>query len=266
MKTIYLTPEEFKRLKLENESVQFKSDFGFLRAHNGLRPGKMHVILGCTGSGKSSLTNGLILDAARSGSVYVWLSEEKMEALQVALYTQGISEATANRIFVFSEKDEINLEAEDVWEYVKKDISKANPDCVFFDNITTSRIYIDKKPNEQSKTARDLQQHFSNMGVPFVVVAHTSADVYDNGGILITENHIRGCKSISNLAEFFYIMQRFNVNGFFAPTITIRKHRDYVIKEPMFYLNFDIEKKIYVDDRQIDFEKFKEYYKNRNKL
>ena len=79
-------------------------------------------------------------------------------------------------------------------------------------------------------------------------------------------NDIRGCKSIINVVQYCYILQRFHINEFYFPTLRITKHRGQTVDEKMYYITYDKEKNLYIEDRHLDFEEMKDNFKRRNVL
>jgi ABC-type proline/glycine betaine transport system ATPase subunit len=81
--TLYFTNDEQQQYDDKTKLVHAHSKLGFLNAHNGLRRGSLHLVLGTTGGGKSTLVRtvlrDIIFNADNQLSVGVWLSEETVE-------------------------------------------------------------------------------------------------------------------------------------------------------------------------------------------
>ena len=79
-----LSPEEIEVLHEGADRVYFDTHYNFLKAHNGFRPGCMHMFMGTSHGGKSTLVRSLLTDICLSGKdingepnpVLLWLSEE----------------------------------------------------------------------------------------------------------------------------------------------------------------------------------------------
>jgi hypothetical protein len=152
------------------------------------------------------------------------------------------------------------------FNYFVNEINKEDVDIVFFDNVTTSEFYMDQDIETQSYFIKQLKEKTGAAKVPMVLVAHTGADITENSHRLISMNDIRGCKSIINLVQYCYILQRFHIADFYFPTLRITKHRGQTVENKMYYIEFCKEKNLYIKDRAINFEEMKENFKRRNVL
>jgi len=265
----YMTPQEIREMREESAHVYFESTFSFLKAHKGLRPGEMHLLLATSGSGKSTLTRKIMMDCAEQYSVLAWLSEETRENFVSALSSNYPKKEIAENIKIISEmgidprytNNPINL-----FNKFADHIKLLNPRVVFFDNITTSRMYMGLRPNEQDAMAWRLKNLFEELGIACFLVAHTKSEVSDSMARLIEDTDIRGSKSISNLIPYLYIFQRFQVGSLFFPTIRIRKSRGHRIKNSLYKLTYSMDANTYVSDKALDFIDFKNAFKQRNVL
>tara|TARA_Y100001963_G_C6791397_1_gene455600 strand:- start:5668 stop:6513 length:846 start_codon:yes stop_codon:yes gene_type:complete len=269
----------FSLLK-ERETTFFYSDFKFLNAHKGHRPGNLHLYLGVAHGGKSTLIRSLILDALKKVSVgkkvLVWLSEETendfLIEFSMALKTldQKDAEILFKKLLIHSEmsfsKHFKNEGMATKFNYFVDAINKEDVEICFFDNITTSEFYMDQPIETQSYFVKQLKEKTGECKKPLVLVAHTGAEVTENSHRLINMNDIRGCKSIINVVQYCYILQRFCINEFYFPTLRICKHRGQTVENKMYYIEYDKEKNLYFRDRHIDFLEMKENFKRRNVL
>jgi hypothetical protein len=110
------------------------------------------------------------------------------------------------------------------------------------------------------------KQVTKKLNMSTIVIAHTDAKATDSMGRLININDIRGSKTITNLAEFAYILQRFELEKSFFPTIRTVKHRSQELVHNLYMLNYDSRLRSFSGDLAIDFKKFKEVFNARNKL
>ena len=264
----------------EREKIHFYSDFKFLNAHRGHRPGNLHLYLGVAHGGKSTLIRSLILDAlkrvGKDKKVLVWLSEETENdfLIEFSMALKGFDQKDAEIIFkkllIHSElsfsKHFKNETMGTKFNYFKDAINKPEVDIIFFDNITTSCFYMDQQIETQSFFIKEIKEVIGESRKPLIFVAHTGADVTENSHRLINMNDIRGCKSIINVVQYCYILQRFHINEFYFPTLRITKHRGQTVDEKMYYITFDKEKNLYIEDRHLDFEEMKDNFKRRNVL
>ncbi len=264
----------------EREKVHFYSDYKFLNAHKGHRPGNLHLYLGVAHGGKSTLIRSLILDALKrvgtDKKILVWLSEESENdfLIEFSMALRGFDQADAISIFkklvVHSElsfsKHFKNEDVSNKFKYFKDAIGRSDIDLIFYDNITTSCFYMDQQIETQSFFIKEVKEVVGEINKPLIFVAHTGADVTESSHRLINMNDIRGCKSIINVVQYCYILQRFHIGEFYFPTLRITKHRGQTVDNKMYYIKFDKEKNLYVEDRYLEFEEMKENYKRRNVL
>ncbi|MEE8298424.1 MAG: AAA family ATPase [Thermodesulfobacteriota bacterium] len=277
VKTGRMTKGERTAIREQADRCIWNSRFEFLTAHNGHRPGKIHVYLATPGGGKSTLGRSLILDAINSlieskepGNILLWLSEESREDFLVELDRSGFDNKHLDRLLIFSEFDESDdLKSSSqvltrLWEICNDEDN--NIVLTFLDNITTSATYMDQKPSIQSQVANALKRMASKLDIPLIIFAHTGAEINDNINRLINMNDIRGGKAIVNLAEFFYIMQRFILDQYIYPTLRITKHRGQDVDHGLYRIEYDREHRVYKQGFKLDFKAFKEAYNQRNTL
>lgn len=258
-----LTDEEIAKIKQKAQITEVKSNFGFIQGHRGLRLGALHILMGTAGSGKSTVTRAVISDMVKVNqeSVYIWLSEESTTDFMIGLADNKVSKGDRSKLLIESELDS-ESSVDEILERVK--FTGAN--VLVFDNITTSRFYMDKAPDAQAEFVTKLKKFASENEVAIFLIAHTGKKISDNHGQLITENDIRGASSIVNLANFFYILQRFEIGNRYFQTIRVQKHRGQQMRDRMFELVYSMEEHTYTEDKKIDFEEFKEAFNQRNKL
>lgn len=269
-----LTEEEKKQYLEEQGKVYFWSNFKFLNEHRGHRPGNIHLYLGTTGGGKSTLMRTLFIDvmeSLREGKrILVWLTEETRKDFLTEIYATGYGdEDKLSRVTVISEQEmpPICENDQSMTELLlASEIKHEDNEIVFFDNLTTSDFYEGKRPAEQSEFAKKLKKWTQDANVPIVLIAHTNAETSDNSKGLIMPNHIRGSKSICNIAQFLYVMQRFKIGEVFYPTIRIEKHRGQKIDKSLYMLTYHKGSNLYCTDKWMPFKDFEKIYKERNKL
>ncbi len=264
----------------EREKVHFYSDFKFLSAHKGHRPGNLHLYLGVAHGGKSTLIRSLILDALKridkDKKILVWLSEESENdfLIEFSMALKGFDQKDAEVIFkkllIHSELSfSKHFKTEPMstkFNYFKEAVNKPEVDLIFFDNVTTSCFYMDQKIETQSFFIKEVKEVIGECRKPLILVAHTGADVTENANRLINMNDIRGCKSIINVVQYCYILQRFHIGEMYFSTLRISKHRGQTVDEKVYTMTFDKEKNLYTKDRHLEFEEMKDNYRRRNVL
>lgn len=266
---VVLTTTEAMSLKAINNHVEYKTNIEFLKAHKGLRNKKVHMLLGAAGSGKSTLARTILLDFVKNNptkKVFLLLSEESVVDLKTELQKTGFNLEEGSNIFTASELDNEFRSETDFFISLEESIKSCDADLFFYDNVTTSKLYNDRRPKEQSDFMHKIKKLTTKLGVATFLIAHTRAEVTDNYKGMLTENDVRGNKSVTNITQFLYLYQRFQIDEYFYPTIIIKKHRSQDPESRMFRLVFNKHKCLFEKDISISFKEFKEAYDNRDKL
>lgn len=272
---IDLTQDVAEILIEENEQTHFASKLRFLQQHKGIRKGKLHTILGIEGGGKSTLTRTILLDVTASlkkgKKVAIYLSEETSTDFITALAYSGVFEnaqVLVDRMEIYSEQDEhnhLNTEAQH-FEELKYFYFDESFDVVLIDNMTTATIYADKHPERQKEIMKRIKNVAQNKEKATILIAHTSKEIKENSNVLITSSHVRGSNQLAMMSEYFYVLQTFNVGSEKFTTLRITKSRAHNSKDRFFKLCYNQRMKLYDDAVILDWQKFKEIYKNRNTL
>lgn len=271
METLHFD-EAYRDESLHNShQVHFNTKLSFLNAHNGLRRGSIHTVLGTAGGGKSTLIRTILRDFIfnkqnQGLTVSVWLSEETCKEYKIQLMHGMPASEELKRGVMISEEEYLD---ESLDFFIRKQ-ELICPDIIIYDNLTTSRFYDSADTKEQNSVFRKIKTMTKKINCATIVVCHTGAEVSDSMDRLINMNDVRGSKSIINGSEFVYILQRFEIsetgeNRFF-PTIRITKHRGQELVHNMYFLQYMKELRAFVSDSAIQFEKFKEAYGLRKKL
>lgn len=262
--------EELSLLMSESKKKQHGSQYNFIRAHNSYRNGKMHLAIGPSSGGKSTLTRSLLLDFLLNleddEKVYVHLSEETQEEFLIELGSSGISFQKIKQLIITSEQDKNYGTAKQLLSEISLVSSQESVRGVFFDNITTSLCYLDRNAQEQAQVATALKKICNQSNKPLILIGHTGGQSGMATQRLLEMNDIRGGKSIVNLVEFMYILQPIFCGNERHNIVTIAKHRGYSIKNMYFELMYSDKAKLFVCDKVITFEQYKEIFKNRNTL
>jgi len=266
---LLISKSEVETLNKTNNSTVFKSSFQFLRAHLGLREGKLHLLIGTTGGGKSTVVRSIILDFLKynpTKNILLILSEETKKDLKGDICKTEFMQLKEPNLFIFSEQEENVTTVKDYFVTIENVIKENKIHALVFDNLTTSAIYNDKKPDEQFRISKIIKSLTQKYYLASLVIAHTNSQVSDNSRDLIEPNDIRGSKSIANICEFLYILQRFILSGYFYQTLRINKHRSQAPEEKIFRLNYSKVTNLYDYDMPITFKDFKEANNARDKL
>jgi GTPase SAR1 family protein len=250
--------------RAEQNKIHFKSAFNFLNQHNGLRPNKMHLFIAPTHVGKSTLTHALINDLLirnKDLKILLYLTEESLADFENAIssFVSKFDDIN-NRVNILVE-DKTKSDKE-IKAAIEDNLMHCDFDLFFMDNITTSKLYMDRKVETQSEVATWLKGLLED--TTLYIIAHTNGNNYNTE--MLDETHIRGSKTITNITEFLYVMQPVRINDSLFQFIRIIKHRGQSPDNKFFKLIYSKAKKTITDDRPCSFEDFKEIFKLRNKL
>ena len=264
-----LTADHFKILKEDSDAIHYSTDLPFLRNHNGWRKGNLHIFLGKTGGGKSTLMRTLLVDALLANqmklNVGLILSEEKRLSFFSEFNYSGELTPLISRLKVVSEVDHHSIKNDKrEWDKLFKRMVDSGCDIIFYDNPTTSPTYSDNI-DKQTTRAGEYKQLAIDHNVPLVLFTHT-ASVNENFGQLISEDNLRGSKALANQAEFFYVLQTINEGDVRHTFLRIIKHRGQDVKEFFYSLGYNSKVRAYGRVAQIKFSEMLNVFKRRNKL
>lgn len=254
----------FKNRLARRNSIQINTDFEFLLNINGWRKGKVHVVLGTTSSGKSTLIRSIIWDIIKNNSlpkIACFLSEETCEDYQLELFEGFGSLGFKERVMFFSEQD---VETNEQRRIILTNAFQSDCEVLIFDNLTTSAIYGEDY-SKQSEFVGRLKNLAVKTNKALILVAHTN-NVHRNSRELIDSSHVRGSKTVSNIAEFFFINHQISIDSNMYNFIQIEKHRGQSPESKIFRLDYSDDKRLYTKDRAQRFANFKELWKMRDKL
>lgn len=266
-------PKDIQDAIEDSKQRHFFTSFQHLDAHYGIRRGCYSIYMGTTGCGKSSLVKVVGAQASSTPKIKVlfWLSEEKK-----AKYAKGLDKycdyagIKLSEIAFFEEssidKDHIRTH-EAFLSYFIEVVCTVNADIVIVDNLSTSRFYGPQTSlRDQGRTVEFFKQKSQDLDIAIVGVIHTSSGVSDNMGRLFTTEDVRGLRSISLEASYFYAIQRFTRNGEIFNFVRTLKFREHDTGGGTYHLKYDPKMSLYIGDSKIDFEKVKEIFKKSDRL
>jgi hypothetical protein len=264
--TLHFTETEQQQYEASLKEIHFHSALGFVNSTNGFRRGNMHLFIAGTGAGKSTLTRTIIRDLlfnkSNSVRVCVWLTEETITEYKTIFSLGVVSHDVLLNTNAYSQQDN-----QDVTEfYFYEWLRSHTPDVVIMDNITTSKFYEGKRPDEQARFASKLKNILKELNCAGIIVAHADSQQTNQKGGLLDINNIRGSKTICNLAEFAYLIQVFKTPKAIYSTLRIAKSRSQEIVHDTYILNYESTTKSFINDTAIPFDRFKDVYNQRNKL
>lgn len=264
----FLNENELLKFEAENKEYYFDSNFKFLLSHYGPRPKELHGIIGTTGSGKSTLARALIVDFAKAGNIFIWLSEESTKRYSEQLNALTRDERILENIHLYSElslKNSYKKSIDCFFDQFEERSLLSKPKLIFIDNITTSIMYDDTFGFAgQSRSVERLRKFADIANVPIFYITHTRKGVSDNQKLPIELEDVRGSAQIINTSAYVYILQRFKVKDKFFPCLHVRKHRYHDVPVETFLLEY--ENRTYACDYPLTWDQYNEIFKTRNVL
>lgn len=261
------SPDKLAQDARLNGVVIWESRFQFLLCHNGLRPSRVHWLLGTTGSGKTTILKSVMGDSAREYPVLIYTTEE-----DVKRYGPGILKASPQvpreNLKFMSEREippDCRSDLKKLLTWFESRIIESGCRLVFMDNLTTSVFFSQRFGIAgQEEAVLKLSEISERLEVTFFIALHTEKKVTDNMGRLIMGEDCRGTQQSFIKADFFYILQRFEVGNVYHPFIRVVKHRDYEPKERSYLLSYA--NGVYTKDQSVSFDKMNEVFIQRNVL
>lgn len=273
MLNLSVNKEDIDQAREDSKLSHFFTSLQHLDAHHGIRRGVYSVIMGTPSCGKSGLAKlyGIQASTTPHTKVLFWLSEESKAKYAVGMdkYCEDMG-IDLSQIAFFEEKtiDKALIRTHgEFLTYFREVVCAVGADLVIVDNITSSRFYgPSTNLKQQGETVEFLKEFSHDLDLGIVVVMHTSSDVSDNMGRLFTTEDVRGLKSISIEAAYFYALQQFTKNGeryVFSRTL---KHRFHATAAGTFLLKYESKYAMYVGDQKVDFERVKQIFKESDRL
>lgn len=273
MMNLSVNKADIDQAREDSKVRHFFTTMQHLDASFGIRRGVYSVMMGTSSCGKSGLAKmyGIQASTTKHTKVLFWLSEESR-----AKYAIGMDEYCAkvgidlSQIAFFEEKsiDKGLIKSHGQFlSYFKEVVCSVGADLVIVDNITSSRFYGPATSlREQGQTVEFLKEFTNETDIGLVAVMHTSSHVSDNMGRLFTLEDVRGLKSISIEAGYFYALQKFTKNGEIFTFLRTLKHRFHQQAAGTYLLNYDKQMSLYVGDNKVDFERVKTIFKESDRL
>lgn len=266
----YQTDGEKEESEIERMTYYFQTQIEFLKAHCGYRPGKMHILIGPTSGGKSTLVKTMLLDLVihlGDRKALLILSEERVKDFHESM-SKMPSSLKWLKLFVTTE-DKI-YEGNNMDNYIHElsgIVEKEQIKIVFYDNITTSKFYPVDKLGDQEKFVKSLKAKLCHVyDLPFVLVAHTRAEVTVNHNKITGPEDIRGCKITANLAECLYTLQVVDVEKHRFQYVKGHKGRGYDYDPGFFFLGYNSKLRCFDRIEKRDFESFRLNFEDRQRL
>jgi hypothetical protein len=247
---------------IDKKTIIRSSKFKFLMSHNGLRNKSMHIFLGNSHGGKSTIARTMLKELfSTKEKIFLWLTEESVDDYETEMYQAGIKLEKG----MYHVLSEIDYHDKFLLKTVWNEIVNNNITMLFIDNITTSPWYGDDTKLQKDKIYA-IKEMVEKTGICAVIMAHTGGDVRSNFKNLIDQNDMRGNKTPINVTPFLYILQQFDVKqptgvDTIYSTVRVKKHRSYSVDKVYYRFIYDPDDRIYISDREINYEDIKRYLK-----
>ena len=202
----------------KNREAPIVSRFNFIKAHEGLQRGHVHVLLGRTNKGKSALLLELLLESARNDQkVLIFLSETKRKDLKDQIDDLRIFKKIddteykqiKSRIFVATEEDFTGNynESPEVWINALMSFQrKYKCALLIVDNITGIK-YGNADPSEQVRFIKYLNTVSQSLDVATVIAVHQAKSVDSMKELEIHD--VRANQNFTSIPSYVYALNDF---------------------------------------------------------
>jgi hypothetical protein len=269
-------PEELEKRKLEKNSFKLpQTGLRFVDDHFGPRPGCIHALMGSTGRGKSTLLQSLILEWGKRCNILLYLTEESVDRIESKLFEKeaGASYLTT-RLHIAHERDVLKkvsaFSHRDFLLQIEDRIKETEAKILIIDNLTTSEFYEGKFQSIMAIISglRDLAEKYS---LPVFVICHTKKGVNETTKGLMLPDDVRGSAMLANMADYFYTFYRVRSTSEFGQVregafIYVNKSRDHDNQDSFYRLEYNINSKRYIKDELVNFNTFKDFMRERDKM
>lgn len=276
--SLVIPVEEKNKIIKDAKTNYFESaGFNFIKDHVGFRKGKKHLLIGTTGSGKSTLSRAICLNVARDKKVFWYSTEETFNDMIKAFHDSEVDDSILKNITFFSEYDK-EINAKNFIKILSQKIIESESEILFFDNITTSLFYPNGDVTEQDKIFINLSAMVDHLNIPLFIIAHTAGGVKDLQKELFTADNVKGSKTIANKCEYVYAYQLITYieqvsvfsnnfdNEIKLGFVRVLKSRGGDNSNSVYSLVYNKDKRSYLSDSKISFDKFNSFYEKRIKL
>lgn len=208
-----------RRLETNNENEEvIDTNFNFLKAHNGLRRGHIHVLLGRTNKGKSALVLDIIVEnAIQELKCMLFISEGHKETigyqieqnLKIKKVPVELHERVLKNISIINERDFKGnyKESPDHWVNALTRLARDfNSDLLFIDNISGIK-YGNTEPEEQVRFLKYFNESVERDNMVGFLVVHQSKS---SDFLKELECHdVRANQNFTSLPSFVYALNDF---------------------------------------------------------
>lgn len=255
-----------------------QTSFGFINDHFGLKKKQMNLLIGTTGTGKSTLARSILYDLTGKHRVMLCSSEECWTDLEDNLLLLGFDQGRLDNIVFVHEQAELkdvsteHTNYSELFSILGRIFINKGCEIFFFDNITASKFYNGAMPQHQVTFQNKMRDFISDRNCPGFLVAHADAKTRDGQAMRITANDVRGSKNLSNTTEYIYTYEFWKLNTSkskdpVAAFVTVEKCRNPLGNNRKKYLlEFSPHFKRYVADKPMSDETHNDIYEKLFKL
>lgn len=267
--------QQAERIALMRTPHFKETRFKFLNEHYGLRRGKLHLLIGTQGKGKSTLARSIMLDMSKDHRVLLYSTEESIEDTKDMMALRKTKPEDVEKLRMIHERsiqEKTSVKDLDEWaRLVEITIVNNETQILFFDNITTSAFYTGNEYALQIKLTNKLKELCVRYEIPVFIVAHTNPKVRDDQSAFIDGGDIAGPRFLANNAEFLYTYQKIiNPSKGTADAtygiVKVAKARGDGNIGGIYLLDYDFERREYFGDAKISYETMKKIWDARAKL
>ncbi|WP_412474158.1 ATP-binding cassette domain-containing protein [Halobacteriovorax sp. YZS-1-1] len=274
--TSLMSSEEQDSIREKLKTQDYLSRYYFLNAHYGLRKSQIHVLVGESGKGKSTLLRSIMLDSARFSNILVLLSEEDSDTFKYQMnefaksdvFTKKASESL-QKIKVLSELDNEFDPIRNFSHYfaqIRHFIQSYNIKSLFYDNISTG--LFSEEFALQANVLKEFKKIAIDFNIPVFIISHPKKGALFSE-LLLKKDHISGNRCMSTIPENIYTLNACH-NLFPKKTyILIDKSRHYSRANNKWfeleYTYLNDETGAFTSDKPVTYENVIENVKNNRK-
>lgn len=271
------TKEKFQ--KDANLSRQFflpESGFRFIDDHYGLRPGCFHTLMGSTGTGKSTLTQSLILEFAKKTPMLLYLTEESPERSGLKFFEKEEDCEYLSPKIHFMHERQLTTGSSGTQDYrvflrsLEQGINESQAKLLVIDNLTTS-VFYDGNFSASFPILSGIRTMAEHYQIPVFFIVHPKKGITELSKGLMEPGDVKGSSNIANTSDYFYIFYRVGAttcsgSKIYSSFVFVSKARDHDTQGNLYKLRYDSGRRRYVSDEAVNFTVFKNLMKERDKL
>ena len=231
----YMSPETQEIYEEKRLTQDYFTCFHFLLKQYGLRKGCLHLLVGDTGKGKSTLIRSIALENSIKKNVFILLSEENNDAYShklnetASLFNQNLSRSAVNLVNIklateLAQDFHPEKDFKRFFDMISDFIIRDKIDLFIYDNFSTG-LFADKY-DLQKDAIKKFKELSLKHNIPLIIVSHPKKGAFFES-LFLTPDQIRGNSALSTMPEFIYTLNSCELDGKLKNYLYVAKSRDY---------------------------------------